>query len=198
MLQEVRNQSSGVSTNSYIWGLDLSQSLQGAGGIGGLLAAKLGATGASVYYNYDANGNVTELVDMTGSIVGQYEYGPFGEVVKRTGVASGQPFGFSTKYRDDETGLLYYGYRYYKPSTGRWTSRDPWGEWGSRDLYGFVDNWPINKVDPQGLLDTVTTSLNEAIATGNVAEIDAILDVSGDLLSDAATVPRGHDRLCHR
>ena len=53
-------------------------------------------------------------------------------------------------------------------------------------MYGFVDNWPINKVDPQGLLDTVTTSLNEAIATGNVAEIDAILDVSGDLLSDAA------------
>ena len=50
--------------------------------------------------------------------------GPFGEVVKKTGLASSQPFRFSTKYQGDETGLLYYGYRYYQPSTGRWLSRD--------------------------------------------------------------------------
>ena len=54
--------------------------------------------------------------------------GPFGEVVKKTGSVVVAPFQFSTKYQDNETGLLYYGYRYYQPGTGRWPSRDPIGE----------------------------------------------------------------------
>jgi len=54
-----------------------------------------------------------------------YEYGPFGEVVRSSGLGALNPFQFSTKYTDSETGLNYYGYRYYNPSTGRWMSRDP-------------------------------------------------------------------------
>ncbi len=45
-------------------------------------------------------------------------------------MAKAKPFRFSTKYQDDETDLLYYGYRYYNASTGRWNSRDPIEEWG--------------------------------------------------------------------
>jgi RHS repeat-associated protein len=57
--------------------------------------------------------------------------GPFGEVIRATGpMAKGNPFRFSTKYQDDETDLLYYGYRYYNASTGRWLSRDPFEESG--------------------------------------------------------------------
>jgi len=57
--------------------------------------------------------------------------GPFGEVIRATGpMAKANPFRFSTKYQDDETDLLYYGYRYYNASTGRWISRDPIGEVG--------------------------------------------------------------------
>jgi len=49
----------------------------------------------------------------------QLEYDPFGNTIKATGAAANvQPFGFSTKYTDTETGLCYYGYRYYSPSTG--------------------------------------------------------------------------------
>jgi RHS repeat-associated protein len=56
---------------------------------------------------------------------------PFGEVLRATGpMATTCPFRFSTKYTDDETDLLYYGYRYYNPSTGRWPSRDPINELG--------------------------------------------------------------------
>jgi RHS repeat-associated protein len=59
-------------------------------------------------------------------VVGNYEYGPFGEVIRQTGpMAKANPFRFSTKYQDDETDLLYYGLRYYTPSTGTWPSRDP-------------------------------------------------------------------------
>ena len=59
--------------------------------------------------------------------------GPFGEVLRATGpMAKANPFRFSTKYQDDETDLLYYGYRYYSASTGRWLSRDPISEKGEQ------------------------------------------------------------------
>jgi RHS repeat-associated protein len=60
------------------------------------------------------------------------------------------PFRFSTKYQDDETDLLYYGYRYYNASTGRWLSRDPIEEKGGLNLYGFVGNNPISFFDLDG------------------------------------------------
>jgi RHS repeat-associated protein len=57
----------------------------------------------------------------------------------------------STKYQDAETGLYYYGRRYYHPETGRWLNRDPLGEEGGLNLYGFVLNDPINTIDLFGL-----------------------------------------------
>jgi RHS repeat-associated protein len=140
-------------TNSYVWGLDLSGTLQGAGGIGGLLAARLGTN--NVCYTYDANGNVSELLQSTAyspqSILAHYEYSPFGETIVATGpLAKENSFRFSTKYTDDESGLLYYGYRYYSPSLGRWLARDPIGEVGGLSLYGAVFNNPIQHIDPNG------------------------------------------------
>ena len=60
------------------------------------------------------------------------------------------PWQFSTKYFDPETAFSYYGYRYYDPVTGRWPSRDPIGERGGLNLYGFVGNEPINSFDLLG------------------------------------------------
>ena len=95
--------------------------------------------------------------------------GPFGEVVKKTGVVSGQSFGFSTKYRDDETELLYYGRRYYQSITGRWLSRDPLGENGGLSLYGFIWNAPIFGIDPIGLeIKWKVLTDNEVIAAFEV------------------------------
>jgi RHS repeat-associated protein len=72
--------------------------------------------------------------------------------MKVTGSAAAlNPFRFSTKYTDSETGLLYYGFRYYNPSTGRWLSRDPIEEEGGFNLYGMVENDPLNRVDLLGL-----------------------------------------------
>jgi RHS repeat-associated protein len=94
--------------------------------------------------------------------------GPFGEVIRATGpMAKLNPFRFSTKYQDDETDLNYYGYRFYKASTGSWESRDPLGEPGFEAMrqqvqpedffavgpnrYLFVQNDPLNKYDIDGL-----------------------------------------------
>ena len=65
--------------------------------------------------------------------------GPFGEVIRATGpMAKANPFRFSTKYQDDETDLLCYGFRYYNASTGRWIGRDPAEEDGEMNLYALV------------------------------------------------------------
>ena len=80
-------------------------------------------------------------------------------------MAKANPFRFSTKYQDDETDLLYYGYRYYNASTGRWISRDPAEEDGGSNLYGAMDNDPTDEVDPLGLKSSDPTGLPSS-ATG--------------------------------
>ncbi len=81
------------------------------------------------HYSFDLNGNVSEVLDGSGSIAAHYEYGPFGELthefISSNSHLSLLTFNFSTKYHDRETGLLYYGYRYYDPTYGRWLNRDP-------------------------------------------------------------------------
>jgi uncharacterized protein RhaS with RHS repeats len=117
--------SAGTLVRSYLWGLDLSGSRQAAGGVGGLVAMK--PAGAVAHFvAFDGNGNVVALLDgNAGTASANYEYGPFGEVIRATGtMASANPFRFSTKFTDDESDFVYYGYRYYNPSTGRWPNRD--------------------------------------------------------------------------
>jgi len=137
---------------TYVWGADLSGSIQDAGGVGGLLLIKP-ASSPSQFAAYDGNGNVAALVDTaTGSTSGVNEYGPFGEVIRATGpMAKANPFRFSTKYQDDETDLLYYGYRYYNASTGRWLSRDPLEEADGPAIYTYTQNDPVDFSDPFGL-----------------------------------------------
>ena len=101
---------------------------------------------------YDANGNVTEYVNTNGVVVSRYEYDPFGNLLSKSGpLADSFNFRFSTKYYDPETGLYYYGRRYYKPDWQCWISRDPLGEDGGVNLYAFCGNDPINKFDLLGL-----------------------------------------------
>jgi RHS repeat-associated protein len=138
---------------TFIWGTDLSGTMQGAGGVGGLLMVRQVVTPAMTHYvAYDGNGNVTGLVNAsTGDYSALYEYDPFGQTIRITGtMAKNNPFRFSTKYTDDATDMVYYGYRYYNPSTGRWLSRDPIEERGGPNLYGFVYNNPAAYVDGLG------------------------------------------------
>ena len=146
----------------YAWGLDASGTLHGAGGVGGLLWVEDAATTTTRWFPaYDGNGNVMALLeDSANSATAGYlnlfhEYGPFGESLSKRGVMDSFghncPFQFSTKWTDEETGLIYYGHRYYDPKHGRWLSRDPIGEAGGLNLYGFVGNDPVNRWDYLGL-----------------------------------------------
>lgn len=140
---------------TYTWGLDVAGSLDAAGGVGALLQITDAASGRSYYPTYDGNGNVASLVNAdTGALAAVYEYSPYGEAI-RTDVSDStiadQPFRFSTKAFDSETGLVYYGERYYNPANGRFLGRDPAEEQGGLNLYGFVRNDPVNRWDYLGM-----------------------------------------------
>lgn len=138
-LQE-RDASNNV-VGEYLWGQNMG------GGIGGLLDLKQG--GQSYSYLYDGKGNVTALIDSTQAVAATYTYDTFGNLMSKTGSLN-QPFQFSTKPYDEKTGLSYYGYRFYSPALGRWINRDPLGETGGINLYGYVGGNPVNFVDPAG------------------------------------------------
>jgi RHS repeat-associated protein len=146
----ITDNGSPITTNAYVWGLDLSGSLQGAGGVGGLLAEVI--DGAPYFATFDANGNVTEYVSTNGTIAAHYEYSPFGEIVVQSGnLAASFTHRFSTKPWCAVTGLSEYEFRKYGPGMGRWMSRDPASERGGANHYCYVHNSSVANVDPMGL-----------------------------------------------
>ena len=162
LLAEYDALNSDTPIRSHVWGLDLSGTPQGSGGVGGLLWSS--QAGADYAPGFDANGNIIAWVDLgDGSLAGTAEYGAFGETLVLRGISAQLPFGFSTKYQCAETGLYYYGFRYYDADTGRWPSRDPLHEFAFQYLegyqpdsllemrYAFVGNDPANHWDLLGL-----------------------------------------------
>jgi RHS repeat-associated protein len=103
-----------------------------------------GSSTTNSFATFDGNGNVSSLVNAANATtLAQYEYGPFGEVIRVTGpMAKANPFRFSTKYQDDESDLLYYGFRYYSANEGRWINRDPINEPGFILSTYFVAAFP--------------------------------------------------------
>ncbi|MCB1228612.1 MAG: RHS repeat-associated core domain-containing protein, partial [Verrucomicrobiales bacterium] len=149
---------------SYLWGEDLAGSVgggidptgAGAGGVGGLLAMTWHDRGAreaeSYWVTQDLNGNVIGLLSTTTTKTAVYDYDPFGNPMRVNEPEPGlNPVRFSGKYTDAETGMCYYGFRFYEPESGRWLSRGPIGEKGGLSLYGMVGNDAVNNQDILGL-----------------------------------------------
>jgi RHS repeat-associated protein len=138
---------------TYMWGLDLSGSIEGAGGVGGLVESVYYATQTTnCFVAFDGSGNVSALVSAAGMLTAQRIYGPFGESIRNTGLmAKDSPIRFSSKYQDDDTDMSYYGYRYFNPGEGRWINRDLIEEVGGANLYGFTDNEPNQSSEFLGL-----------------------------------------------
>ena len=156
-------------------GNDLSHTLQGAGGIGGLLArtdnslflAPNSSLQASAFYNSEGNGNITCLINASNTLVASYQYDPYGNIISQSGsLADANLYRFSSKEAHPNSGLIYYRYRYFEPNLQRWVNRDPLQDNGFRNLtrnyrrqeaadmcnvYMFVWNQPITMRDPFGL-----------------------------------------------
>ncbi|MGH7978866.1 MAG: RHS repeat domain-containing protein [Limisphaerales bacterium] len=131
-------------------GVGVSGTLQGAGGIGGLLArsdnqkivpAVLCPNNpnpqnvVTSYYFSDGRGNVIALVSPTRAVLARYEYDPFGNLISKNGpMADMNKYRFSSKEWEGNAGLYYYGYRFYDPNLQRWVNRDPLDEPGFETL----------------------------------------------------------------
>ena len=137
---------------SFMWGPDRhgATSAEGAG-IGGLLARTEAGQG-TWFYAYDGLGNTAASIRADdGAVVGQYAYGPFGEPLATPAPhPDANPFRFSTMFHDEESGLVYFGLRYYDPRSGRWLARDPLEEEEGANLYTFSGNHPMFNLDNNG------------------------------------------------
>ncbi|HEV2320616.1 MAG TPA: RHS repeat-associated core domain-containing protein [Verrucomicrobiae bacterium] len=130
----------------------------------------------SAFYHADANGNVIALIYPNQQLAAKYLYDPFGNMLAMSGpLRDFNKYRFSSKEWNDNSGLYYYGYRFYEPSLQRWPNHDPLGERGFQilrqhnayrvlhfvagiaeraeqpDLYEFVANNPVKFFDSLGL-----------------------------------------------
>lgn len=98
--------------------------------------------------------------DTDGKVVSYEEYHPFGTTAYRANISgydiSLKRFRYSGKERDDESGLYYFGARYYAPWLGRWTSADPAGFVRGFNLYRYCSNNPVMMHDPNGMDENST------------------------------------------
>ncbi len=179
LISEVIDGQTTTSTNVYVWGLDLSGTLQGAGGVGGLLSQTVIRPTENISYFSlaDANGNAVTYSDEAGNVQAHYTYDAFGNTVSQTGaMADDFPFRFSSKYLDDETGLLYYGFRFYDPALGRWLSRDPIEENGGVNIYNIAMNNSLGLWDVLGLVSYECAHAWENFEKSN-PQLSKIIDV---------------------
>jgi RHS repeat-associated protein len=144
-------------TVSYTRGPDLSGTMEGAGGIGGLLArssgyyAPSGTWSTHDYYHADGNGNITYLVNSSQTLAASYRYDPYGNLISSSGsLAATNTYRFSSKEFIPSAGLYYYLYRFYDPTLQRWINRDPLMEGGGVNLYAAIGNSPPNGFDSDG------------------------------------------------
>jgi len=122
------------------------------------------------YYHYDGLGSVAALSNTSGDIVERYQYDVFGRCTVHTSAGAdgvwmtsddttdtklvvGNPYMFTGRRYDSESGLYYYRARYYNPEIGRFLQPDPIGYAGGLNLYGYCGNNPINRTDPRGLFN---------------------------------------------
>ncbi|MEA3467526.1 MAG: RHS repeat-associated core domain-containing protein [Thermodesulfobacteriota bacterium] len=130
--------SGGALVASYIHGPDVDEVIS------------MRSDGNSYYYFRDGLGTVTSLNNNNEGIVNTYEYDAFGNVVGGTESVT-NPYGFTGRLLDNESGLMYYRTRYYDASIGRFISADPIGFIGGINFYAYVLNNPVNIIDPVGL-----------------------------------------------
>jgi RHS repeat-associated protein len=142
-------------------GLDLLLELDGSGrtvrsythglGVDDVLAFTDGVTGDHLHYITDRRGTVLGLAEDGGNVVQEYTYDEFGALLSESNPSLYQPFSYTGRERDLESGLHNYRARFYDAGNGRFLSPDPLGLATGENFYTYVGNNPINLIDPLGL-----------------------------------------------
>jgi len=140
----------GNKENTYVHGLGIDEPL-----------ALIDNKSNVYYYHADGLGSVTKMTDAAGKVVQEYEYDSFGNLHDQKNRIK-QPYTYTAREWDRETGLYYYRARYYDTEAGRFISKDPIGfAGGDMNLYRYVKNNALNLKDPHGLSDKDLKKMGE-------------------------------------
>jgi len=140
-------------TNKYVWaGKELveQRDLTGSTVVKRFFGGGEQISGTSYFFTRDHLGSIREMVNSAGTIQARYDYDPYGRRTKISGSLDAD-FGYAGMYQHASSGLNLTLFRAYDSDLGRWLNRDPIGEMGGINLYDYVANDPVNKVDPLGL-----------------------------------------------
>ena len=174
-------------TTNYLYdGQDLLEEVDSSGnvmarytdgrGIDQPLSMLRGSTNA--YYLSDGIRSITSLSNSAGALANTYTYDSFGKLTASTGTLT-NPFQFTGRDFDQETGTYYYRHRYYDPQTGRFMSEDPVTFLGGNNFYAYVLNDPTDLVDPTGLFGVHGNWCGPDWTGGHREQYDPAHDISG-------------------
>ena len=141
-------------------------------------------SGQSFFYHADGLGSNTEITNSSGTVVQAYTYSSFGKIESQLDPNFVQPYAFTAREFDPETGMYFYRARYYDPAVGRFNQEDPIRFLGGMNFYLYVGNNPVDAVDPWGLLNP-TKAL---VAAGNALNAGRLYASGGAKILAAAGV----------
>ncbi len=118
--------------------------------------------GTTHFYNADGLGSVTSLTTGAGAVAASYTYDTFGNLAASSGSVT-NPFRYTAREWDGETGLYFYRARYYSPVSGRFLTEDPIDFAAGPNFYRYVSNSTPNLNDPTGLRESRPPNLSRAI-----------------------------------
>jgi len=152
---EERNEADSVE-NAYVYGNGIDE------------VVCLMQAGNSYYYISDQLGSTIALTDSSGSVIEEYSYDSYG---KSSDISSlGNPYMFTGRRLDDETGLYYYRMRHYNTDLGRFMQRDPIGYGDSMNLYEYVKSNPLRWTDPSGAKIHVKDCIDDLLRSKGVED----------------------------
>lgn len=161
------------------------------------------------FFHLDALGSVRLVTNEAANVVSRHDYLPFGEELPADmgsrdgipgyGASPSAPIRFTGKDRDTETGLDYFGARYFSGAQGRFTSADPGGAGShvgdpqSWNAYAYALNNPLKYVDPDGESPKIfTTLIKVAVKGGDLySSVSGIIDATGTIFSTDPSVGTG-------
>jgi len=159
-LQAIEERENSSTTAQYVYGRGLDEVLQMTRG------------GHVYYYHVNGPGSIMHITDENGQVVEQYAYDAYGDPTIYDGGGTplgessiGNPYLFTGRRYDGESGFYYYRARYYSPALGRFLQRDPLGvgeDTANRlNAYTYVGNNPLNYTDPDGTRTCCSGSVKE-------------------------------------